>query len=72
MLELNLDNSRIINILSTMLKGTQLHAVSGIPPKKCVPEKADYTGSFHKIYQTTLVGVTLIPGLHFSLAFSSH
>lgn len=55
-----------------MLKGTQVHAVSGIPPKKCIPEKADYTGSFHKIYQTTLVGVTLIPGLHFSLAFSSH
>lgn len=34
------DNGRITKILSTMLKGSQLPAVSGIPPKKCKLERA--------------------------------
>lgn len=35
------DNSRIINTLSTMLKGTQLQTVSGISPRKCKLERPD-------------------------------
>lgn len=65
------DKGRSINILSTILKESQLHAVRGIPPKKCKLERADCTSSFYTIYQTTL-GVSLIPGSHFSLVFSLH
>lgn len=66
-----MDNVRIINALSAMLKESQWHAVRGIPPKKCELERAAYTGSFYRIYRTTL-GVSLIPGSHFSLVFSLH
>lgn len=43
-----------------------------MPQRKVNSKEHHYTCCFHRIYQSTLVDISLIPGLHFSLVLSLH